>query len=140
MASRAVDVSYLMIMNQVRPARVRVALPEPIGDETLRIASYGAREWMPPEHLDRPHGQEFHLAMVFNHAVDIGVDNRIVSVAAETFIIWQAWAPHYYGQDKYPWNHSWINVDGAALGGWLAEAGIPVDTPLAGVSPRILER
>ena len=130
----------LCFMASVRPARVRVALPEPVGDATLRIASYGAREWMPPGVLDRPHGQEFHLAMVFNHDVVIGVEDRLVEAPAGTFIIWQSWAPHRYGRADAPWNHSWFNLDGAAVGEWIADAGIPVDTPLPGVPPRIMER
>lgn len=130
-----------MIMSSgLVPARVRVALPEPWGDPTLRIASYGVREWMPSGCLDRPHGQEFHLVMVFNHEVNIGVADRVVEVPAGSFIVWQAWAPHFYGHPTRIWNHSWINVDGAAVNSWLAETGIPVDTPIQGVAPRLLER
>jgi AraC-like DNA-binding protein len=33
-----------------------------------------------------------------------------------------------------------MNIDGAALGGWLAESGVPVDIPIPGVHPRLLER
>lgn len=142
MASTATDVSYLLLMIRTGPAsaRLRVALPEPIGDAALRIDSYGVREWMAPGVLDRPHGQEFALLMVFNHPVEIGVENRVVTAAAGTFIAWQPWAPHRYGHPTTVWNHSWINVEGAALAGFLADSGIPLDTPLPGVPPRVMER
>lgn len=142
MASNHSDMSYLPVMNVTGPAsaRLRIALPDPVGDHTLRIHSYGVREWMPPGVLDRPHGQEFALLMAFNHAVEIGVEDRIIAVPPASFIAWQPWAPHRYGHPHTIWNHSWINLEGAALAGFLAGSGIPLDTPLIGVPPRMLER
>jgi AraC-like DNA-binding protein len=146
MASTATDVSYPMLMTAIpivtgpASARVRVALPDPVGDDDLRIAGYGVREWMPAALLERPHGNEFGLLMAFNHPVEIGVEERPVAVDGNSFIAWQPWAPHHYGNTDIVWNHSWLMVEGAALSGWLADAGIAVDTPLAGVPPRLLER
>lgn len=142
MASNTGYVSYIPVMIITGPAsaRLRIALPDPVGDHPLRIHSYGVREWMPPGVLDRPHGQEFALLMVFNHAVEIGVEDRTIAVAPGSFIAWQPWAPHRYGHAHAIWNHSWINLEGPALAGFLAGSGIPLDTPLSGVPPRLLER
>lgn len=121
-------------------ARVRVALPEPLGDARLWVHSYGVREWMPPGLIHRPLGTDDWLLMVFNHPVELEVDGRLVPAPAGSLVVWRPHMPHRYGHAERVWCHSWLHVDGASLHGWLAAAGMPLDQPLRGVDPRLLER
>jgi AraC family transcriptional regulator of arabinose operon len=121
-------------------ARVRVALPEPVGDGQLRIYSYGVREWMAPGLIHRPRGTDEYLLMAFNHAAEVEVDGALAPAPADSVIVWRPHMPHRYGHAERIWCHTWLHVDGAALDGWLTAAGLPLDRPLAPVEPRLLER
>jgi len=121
-------------------ARVRVALPEPVGDKDLRIYSYGVREWMPPGLMHRPRGTDEYLLMAFNHPVVVEWDGGLIEAPADSVIVWRPHMPHRYGSTERIWCHTWLHVDGATLQGWLSRVGLPLDRPLAPVEPRLLER
>lgn len=134
------DVSDPLVAMDRLGHRLRVALPPPHGDAGLRIVAYGVREWMPPRVLDRRGGTDDWMLMAFNQAVEAGADGGSAPVPAGTLMVWRPLSPQRYGSDQRPWCHSWIHCDGAALPTWVAAAGLPVDAPIAGAEPRLLER
>ncbi len=120
--------------------RLRVVLPQALGDAGLAIRTYGVREWMPPRILDRQQGTDDWMLMAFNQAVEAGASGGSAPVPAGTLMLWRPLSPQRYGTDQRSWCHSWIHVEGSALPTWAAACGLPLDQPVAGAEPRLLER
>lgn len=114
--------------------------PTPFADdELLDIHGVGVRERMHPGIVDRPQGTDDILMMVFHQPVAIGVEGTDVECPADTLLIWQPLAPHRYGRADRAWMHSWLHLAGRTVLGHVSALGLPLDTPITGVDPALVE-
>jgi AraC family transcriptional regulator of arabinose operon len=105
----------------------------------LAIHGLGAREWMPPSIIDRPHGTGDYLLMAFHHEVVLSDSPTAQRHPRGTFIVWTPKHAQYYGNRERPWLHSWLHCAGKAFSQRLEAAGLPVNTPISGFDPALFE-
>ena len=96
------------------------------------LAGVGAYEWMPECIVNRPKGTWDWLFMYFHTPITIMVEGKIQQFPADTLIIWDEEASHYYGNPEKEWCHSWIHCQGHIVHEFLEGSGLK-----AGVYPGI---
>ena len=121
--------------------RIRIAHPEAIGDERLRIQAYGVRELISPIIIDRPQGTDDWLLMAFHGPARVWVESSgMVEVPGDSLVVWRPHAPHRFGHDRRTWLHSWLHADGELLRACLGGGVLPLDRPVPGIPARFLDR
>ncbi|MEI8246717.1 MAG: AraC family transcriptional regulator [Lentisphaerota bacterium] len=111
----------------------------PRPDAALHISGTGIREEMRTGIVDRPNGTGDRLLMFFYEPVMLKVDGCIRQYPANTLMLWDDGAGHYYGNQERKWRHSWIHFHGRDAAALLAESGFVSGAPLTFVRPDIME-
>jgi AraC family transcriptional regulator, arabinose operon regulatory protein len=121
--------------------RLRVVLPEPVGDRDLRIHSYGVRELVAPTLIDRPGGTDSWLLIAFHSPAQIWLEGQgLQSAPAGSLVVWRAHAPHRYGNPTGSWLHSWMHCDGDLLRVAFDGGALPLERPILGIPTRLTDR
>jgi len=106
------------------------------------VTIIGGRFHMPPGlRRSKPNNPAWRL-MVFHSPAELWLKNgESVAVAAESLVIWrEPSGPVDIGHRKHPWLHSWITCAGPRADALIAEAGLPLCTPIPLPSPTIADR
>jgi AraC-like DNA-binding protein len=111
----------------------------PRPDAALHISGTGIREEMRTGIVDRPNGTGDRLLMFFYEPVMLKVDGCIRQYPANTLMLWDDGAGHYYGNQERKWRHSWIHFHGRDAAALLAESGFVSGVPLTFARPDIME-
>ena len=93
-------------------------------DQRFYMSAVGLHEWMEPEIVNRPNGTWDRLIMFFHTPVKVQVNGQVSDYPANTLMIWEDFAPHYYGNPTDRWDHSWLHVKGTIMPELLAQAGL----------------
>jgi AraC-like DNA-binding protein len=121
--------------------RLRIVLPEPPGDDSLRLIAYGVRERIIPVIVEREGGTEDWLIMAFHTPARMWVDGQgMVDIAPDSLVVWRPLAPHRYGHSELEWTHSWLHLRGDLLAEWFDRGRLPLERPIAGIPCRLLDR
>jgi AraC-like DNA-binding protein len=67
------------------------------------------------------------------------VDNCIKQYPADTLMLWDDCAGHYYGSTEHRWRHSWIHFQGRNAAALLAESGFVPGAAATFSRPDIME-
>ncbi|MEK6795178.1 MAG: AraC family transcriptional regulator [Spirochaetota bacterium] len=111
----------------------------PDGGEQCYVRALGLNERMPPAVIDRPRGKGDYLFMYFYDSVTIQTGNELVRDAG-VLMIWPPGERQHYGNQHERWRHSWIHASGSAIGAFLSESALPMNTMLRLEHPAVLER
>jgi AraC family transcriptional regulator of arabinose operon len=121
--------------------RLRVVLPEPVGDASFRLLRYGLRELVAPTVIDRPGGTDDWLVIAFHRPAQVWIDGRTArDVPADSLVVWRPYAPQRYGCEGGPWLHSWMHADGDLMRAAFDAGAFPLERPIAGIPTRLLDR
>lgn len=121
--------------------RLRVVLPEPVGDASFRLLRYGLRELVSPTVIDRPGGTDDWLVIAFHRPAQVWVDGGSMQTApADSLVVWRPDAPQRYGCESGPWLHSWMHVDGDLMRAAFDGGACPLERPIPGIPTRLLDR
>ena len=108
-------------------------------DTELHISGTGIREEMRPCIIDRPQGTGDRLLMFFYEPVWLKEGGDIRQYPANTLMLWEDGAAHYYGNPERRWRHSWIHFHGSSAAALLTENGFVPGKPLTFNRPDIME-
>ena len=103
----------------------------PVQGKRLTIRGIGVHEKMTPKIVDRPNGTGDFLFMLFYNNVQIGSGGKAVACKPETLMLWTPDRPHFYGNLKAPFDHTWIHCDGTFVRTQLARLRIPCNRPFS---------
>jgi AraC-like DNA-binding protein len=78
--------------------------------------------------------------MLFLDPVQINPGSGWQRFEAGRIVFWNHGAPHFYGNPKRQWRHSWIHCDGREVGAILRAARARRDEPLAITNPARIEK
>lgn len=121
--------------------RLRVVLPEPIGDTSFRLLRYGVRELIAPTVIDRPRGTDDWLVIAFHRPAQVWVEGAGMQTApADSLVVWRPDAPQRYGCASGTWLHSWMHVDGDLMRAAFEGGTFPLERPISGMPTRLLDR
>lgn len=121
--------------------RLRVVLPEPVGDASFRLLRYGLRELVAPTVIDRPGGTDDWLVIAFHRPAQVWVDGGSMQAApADSLVVWRPDAPQRYGCASGPWLHSWMHADGDLMRAAFDGGAFPLERPISGIPTRLFDR
>lgn len=100
----------------------------------------GIHEIMPAKFINRPFGTDCYLFVFFYDAVDIRLDQAILSCPKNTFVLWKPFTAHYFGTLKHPWDHSWFYWDGAVAMRYFNQCNIPFNQPVNFSKPTLIDK
>lgn len=112
----------------------------PIQSDYFSLNGYGIREPMPAGIVDRPSGTNDYLWMYFHVPVYVAVRGQDVPVTESTLMVWPPGSHQRYGSTPDAYLHSWLHCTGALVRHVVLTCGIPLDTPIAGMSAEVFER
>jgi AraC family transcriptional regulator of arabinose operon len=120
---------------------LRYLFDRPIFRSTgLSIRGIGIRETMPPCRIERPAGTGDYLFMFFFDPVQLGPGPNWRPIRPGQMVFWNQGAPHFYGNLKKPWKHSWIHCDGREVGAILRAVRVRCGEPLELANPGRIEK
>jgi AraC-like DNA-binding protein len=96
---------------------------DPRFDAHVRLFGVGLKEVMPAGFLSRRRGLPAYVCILFHDAVLVEVMGRKIEVLPETMILWDKGRPHYYGDGRRSWRHSWVVFLGED---WASEEMRPI--------------
>jgi AraC family transcriptional regulator, arabinose operon regulatory protein len=112
----------------------------PLRSATLTLHGLGVQEHMPPCAIDRPHGTDGWLFMLFYDPVAIGAGRAPAACPADTLMLWAPGRPQYYGNLTHRFTHTWVLCDGTLIRKLIRVNRLPVGQPIACADPTLIER
>ncbi len=119
---------YLMGLSSL--ARLNRGMGHADRSPEFRVYGLGIRELMRPGVVDRRAGTRDYLFMHFHSEVLLVSGREPRWHPRHSFVVWEPGAPHYYGNPRRRWSHSWLHCDGASVAGALKGAEVPLNRPL----------
>lgn len=94
------------------------------------VRGIGLRELMPPVWVERPGGTGDFLFMLFHDPAALG-QRESTPLPVNSMVLWPAGDPHFYGNIRRPFNHSWIHCDGPRVSEMLRSVQLPKRSPFS---------
>ena len=92
--------------------RIYFSEDDPRFDVHVRLHGVGRKEVMPAGFVSRQRGLSAFLCVLFHDPALVEVMGRRIKVPPGTMILWDSNRPHYFGNERSSWNHSWIVFSG----------------------------
>jgi AraC-like DNA-binding protein len=106
----------------------------------LQILAYGIRETMPPYIVNRPHGLEAYLFVLFHDDITMRMRNQEIKCSGGNLVIWEPGDQNIFGNINKEWNHTWLVCNGRFITGRIKEYGIPLRSMIPVRDPSIFEK
>lgn len=120
---------------------IRYLHDEPlIRTKDLQVRGVGVHETMPPSLIERWQGTGDRLFMLFYDDFDFGPPETQQRLKGPAIVFWPSGAPHYYGDARRRWQHSWVHCDGETIGRQIAAAGLVEGRPLPLRDPSAIDQ
>jgi len=107
----------------------------PPPSDRMVVRGVGIAERMPPAIIDRPHGRDDWLFMLFYDPVTVRVDGIDQVLPPHTLMIWPPGRPQFYGSGAGNWKHTWIHCEGSHVRRLVKTLRLPVERPITPADP-----
>lgn len=112
---------------------------DPIPGKRIRVRGVGIAERMPPAIINRPHGRDDWLFMLFYDSVTVGVNGETPTLPPHTLMIWPPGKPQYYGSRSGDWRHTWVHCEGPHVRRLVKSLRLPLEQPIPAADPASAE-